>query len=54
MSCPRCGADDIWVEAIFCEKCGRQVKLVCTACHEVIKEKPCDCTQEEVPGDSSI
>ena len=54
MSCPRCGADHTAIKTVYCETCGRLIRIVCTACNEVLKEKPCECMQEEVPGDSSI
>ena len=45
-SCPRCGADDIWIALIYCEKCGKLVKKVCAACGKTISEKPCKCQRE--------
>lgn len=54
MSCPRCGADDIWAEWIYCEKCEKLIRMVCTACHETLAEKPCDCTREvDISQDSA-
>jgi hypothetical protein len=53
MSCPRCGADHMAIKIVYCKTCGKLIRLVCTACNEVLKEQPCDCTQKEVPGDSA-
>jgi hypothetical protein len=51
-SCPFCGADDIWITLLYCNRCGKLIKKVCAICGETISEKPCGCTQEEMPGDS--
>jgi len=52
MSCPHCGADHSHIKLVYCAKCGKMVRSVCTSCGKIVSERPCKCMQEEVPGDS--